>query len=235
MIGCTDSLSFLNYCPAPSIFLHPAVGSHDLCGRSAQGGGGFWGGILGFGGCPQEPPQKHSAHQDRAMPPFQGPSLRRHMERLPPGAWQQHRAALQCPALSCESLSFLWKEINISASFSALDPALDFCLASGEAGVFAKLLGCPTPYRGSDPSGVRRGSVWLCAAPHLLMGSLCPSVTPHPLCKAPVPLSRVHGRDGPVPCAVHKTQVPGVARRGASCVARRWGSNAHCPPRSLPI
>lgn len=199
--------------------------------------GGRWllGWDPGIWGMSPGAPQKHSAHQDRAVPPFQGPSLRCHMERLPPGAWQQHRAALQCPALSCESLSFLWKEINISASFSALDPALDFCLASGEAGVFAKLLGCPAPYRGSDPSGVCRGSVWLCAAPHLLMGSLCPSVIPHPLCKAPVPLSKVHGRDGPVPCAVHKTQVPGVARRGASCVARRWGSNAHCPPCSLPI
>lgn len=82
-----------------------------------------------------------------------------------------------------------------------------------------------------DPSG----AVWLCAAPRLLMGSLCPSVFSYSLvllfsAQTPVLLSGVHGRNGPMPCAVQKTLVPGMAQRGDSCVARRCAVLSMLPP-----
>lgn len=97
--------------------------------------------------------------RDGTVPAFQGVSPAvsprvpgGHTEPVPRG----HLAQLRAWRGRWESNSFLWKEVKILA-FAALDPTVDVFLASGEAGVFAKLLGSPVAYRGSGSLRGRRG------------------------------------------------------------------------------
>lgn len=145
-------------------------------------GVGFW----DFGDVPRSPPEARCprgqgcASLPRAIPAVSHGTAPTRCLAAAPCSVAVSSSQLHEPLFSSEGNQYFSK-------FSALDPALDFCLASGEAGVFAKLLGCPAPYQGSDPSVACRGSVWLYAAPHLLMGSLCPSVISHLLCTNPCP------------------------------------------------
>lgn len=95
VIGCTDSLSFLNYCPAQSIFLHPAVGSRDLRGQRARLGRWLWEGTPGswaLGGFPAAQ-QKRGARtgRDRACLPRSVPGS------VPQGPRGTHGASPQGP------------------------------------------------------------------------------------------------------------------------------------------
>lgn len=225
MIGCTDSLSFLNYCPAPSIFLHPAVGSHVPSRRASRGEVAFGVESWDSGDVPRSPPEAQCPRgQDCA-------SLPRAIPAVSHGTAPTRclAAALCSVAVSSSQLQeplFSSEGNQYFSKFSALDPALDFCLASGEAGVFAKLLGCPAPYQGPF-----RGCLALCCTlfAHGVSLSICVLLSPP---HKPLSFS-LEFIAGMVPCHV-------LSKKPRYLVWLRevtpvWQGDAQFSPCSLPI